>query len=331
MNRLRILDKHPVMKGNLDITGNSTSLPAIVPASSQPKERLPRTTLEERQATLSHLVRMCARGYSSGLFVTGTGGSGKSRTITNVLLDEGIVPTLINSHITPLSLYRVLYENRTDRVVWLDDCDSIYMNMMVLGLLRSSLWGQGHREITYSSSQLEDIPNRFRFESRIIMCANSIPKNEAFQAVLSRVDTFDLSLSTEEAIEQMQLLANSGFRSLSPETCRRVIAFISKSIGNRRLSMRIYEPSLRKVEYAIQTGINWRDLVLSQLDQIGEPILSGSSSGEQLDNEAIQQVLQEHPESVALQQQRWCELRHKSRASFFRCKRRFDTSLESAK
>ena len=33
------------------------------------------------------------------------------------------------------------------RPVWIDDADSIYSNMAVLGLLRSALWGQGARHI----------------------------------------------------------------------------------------------------------------------------------------------------------------------------------------
>ena len=107
-------------------------------------------------------------------------------------------------------------------MLWLDDCDSIYTNLQVLGLLRSALWGQGERIVTYASSQLDDIPSQFVFESRVIFCANTIPrKNEAFKAVLSRVDVFQLTATNEEILEQMRLLAAEGFGSLRPTNAKR--------------------------------------------------------------------------------------------------------------
>ena len=132
-----------------------------------------------------------------------------------------------------------------------DDCDSIYANLQILGLLRSALWGQGERVVTYYSSQLEEIPSRFTFNSRIIFCANMIPKrNEAFRAVLSRVDVFELIASNEELVEQMRALAAHGYESLYPKQCNEVVDFIEKVGGSRQLSMRLYEPSLQKVSIA---------------------------------------------------------------------------------
>jgi hypothetical protein len=132
------------------------------------------TALEEKQALLAHHVCMVARRLSHGLFVAGTGGVGKSKVIGETLASEGVVPVLINSHITPLSLYQTMYEHRQDKVLWLDDCDSIYPNMAILGLLRSALWGQGERIVIYTSTQLVGLPNHFEFDSRIIFTANSI-------------------------------------------------------------------------------------------------------------------------------------------------------------
>ena len=119
------------------------------------------------------MVRLLARGKSTSLFVVGEGGLGKSRTIQRTLESEGIKPVLVNSHATPMSLYRLLFENRDDKVVWLDDADSIYMNMQILGLLRSATWNDGERVVTYTSSQLTDIPNRFVFNGKIVCCATA--------------------------------------------------------------------------------------------------------------------------------------------------------------
>ena len=41
-------------------------------------------------------------------------------------------------------------------------------------------------------SQLDDLPGSFMFESRLVFCANVIPRrNDAFKAVLSRCDIFE--------------------------------------------------------------------------------------------------------------------------------------------
>ena len=149
------------------------------------------TALERRQELLAHHVRLLARGMSVGLFVYGAqGGLGKSRTVLRTLADEGVSPVLMNTHITPLALYAALYHNRSDRVIFFDDVDSIFGTMAHLGLLRSALWGDP-RIVTYGSSQFDDLPGSFVFESRLVFCANVIPRrNDAFKAVLSRCDIF---------------------------------------------------------------------------------------------------------------------------------------------
>lgn len=100
------------------------------------------TALEQRQHTLSHMVRMVARKVSHALFVFGSqGGLGKSRTIVRTLDDEGVTPVLVNSHVTPLALYAVMFQHRAEQVIFFDDVDSIFSSMPHLGLLRSALWG----------------------------------------------------------------------------------------------------------------------------------------------------------------------------------------------
>lgn len=297
-------------------------------------EPAPTTALEEKQQLLAHHVRLVARKVSHGLFVAGPGGLGKSKTISETLAQEGTHPALVNSHITPLSLYTTLFHNRRDEVIWLDDCDSIYGNMAILGLLRSALWGQAEgRVVTYTSSQLAELPNRFVFESRIIFSANSYRrKNEAFKAVLSRIDCFELTASNEEILEHMRTLARKGYNSLTSNQCQEVVEFIEKAGGTRQLNMRLYEPSLKKMEYALQNDTPWRELVRSQLDQIGatdnvpKPL---DSKGH--DFRVMAQALATYPASVKLQEEFWCRGTGRSRASFFRCKREYQKQQESHK
>jgi hypothetical protein len=281
------------------------------------------TALEEKQELLAHHVRLVSRNKSNGLFVSGVGGLGKSKTISETLASEGICPILINSHITPLSLYSALFYHRRDKIIWLDDCDSAYSSMQILGILRSALWGQGQRVVTYHSTQLpDDLPNCFEFASRIIFCANVIPKrNEAFKAVLSRVDCFTLNATNDEVIEQMKILANRGSENLLSEECHEVVDFISMQGGTRRLSMRLYEPSLRKFEYARSVGIDWRDLVRTQLDSLGGENVAKPIDSKKHDIQCLNEARKQFPHSVKQQQTFWCQTTGKSRASFFRAKK----------
>ena len=129
--------------------------------------------------------------------------------------------------------------------------------------------GEG-RVVTYTSTQLAGLPGRFEFHSRIVFTANSYPRrNEAFRVVLSRVDVLELTATNDEVLELMEVMARRGFAGLSPAMCREVVEFIRKAGGSRQLSMRLNEPSMRKVEYALGTETDWRDLVRTQLDQLG--------------------------------------------------------------
>jgi hypothetical protein len=299
---------------------------------SEEEETAP-TALEEKQALLAHHVRLVARKISNGLFVAGPGGLGKSLTISRTFADEGVCPVLVNSHITPLSLYMTLYHNRVDACIWLDDCDAIYQNLQTLGLLRSALWGQEEgRVVTYTSSQLANVPNRFVFEGQIIFCANTFPKrNEAFKAVLSRVDVFELSASNDEVLELMRNMAINGFNKLSPKRCLEVVEFIAKAGGTRQLTMRLYEPSMKKVEYALKNRVPWRELVRSQLDQIGisegvpEPLDSKNH-----DLGVMAQAIATYSGSVKMQEEFWCKGTGKSRASFFRTKKQYEAEKNNS-
>ena len=278
------------------------------------------TALEQRQELLAHHVRLLARGMSVGLFVFGSqGGLGKSRTVLRTLAEEGISPVLVNSHITPLALYACLYFNRSDRVVFFDDVDSIFGSMAHLGLLRSALWGSP-RIVTYGSSQLDDVPANFVFNSRLIFAANVIPrKNDAFKAVLSRCDIFELSASQEEIVDLMRSVCRAGYEMLSPDECQEVVDFIERNGDDRVISLRLLEPSFRKVIYARSEGLDWRALVMTQLKTFGrKEDTSRRIDAKEQELRLLHQAIERFPNSVSEQQAFWTRAIGKSRASFFR-------------
>jgi hypothetical protein len=301
-----------------------TTLTLITPTQDDPAqvvtEEITPTALEERQNLLAHHVRLVARKLSNALFVYGSqGGLGKSRTVLRTLADEGISPVLVNSHITPLALYATLYHSRAERVIFFDDVDSIFGSMAHLGLLRSALWGDP-RVVCYGSSQLDDLPGSFIFESRLIFCGNVIPKrNAAFNAVLSRCDIFQLDASQEEVVDLMRSVATAGYETLSPDDCQDVVSFIEQYADDCAISLRLLEPSFRKVIYAKSEGLDWRPLVMTQLKTLGRK----EDTSRRIDAKAqeirtLHQAIERFPDSVAEQQVFWSRVTGKSRASFFR-------------
>jgi len=277
------------------------------------------TALEQRQQLLAHHVRMVAKKVVAALFCYGSvGGLGKSRTIHSTLEAEGITPVLINSHVTPLALYGLLYQHREDAVLFFDDCDSTYSSMPHLGLLRSALWTP--RVVTYNSSALTGLPSSFEFTSRCIFAANVIPsKNQAFNAVLSRCDIFELLATNEEIIALMRSVSANGFHGLTPEDCATVIDFIAENSEDRQLSMRLLGSSLRKLTYARAENLDWRPLIKSQLQTLGRK----QQATKRLDTKSrdmklLRETLKKYPDDVKNQMLYWCSQSGKSRASFYR-------------
>ena len=293
----------------------------------------PPTSLEERQRLLAHHVRMAARGMSNGLAVYGSrGGLGKTRVVLRTLAGEGVKPLVLNGHITPLSLYSNLLEHHQS-VVFLDDCDSLFRNLPALGILRSALWGETDekRLVTYNSSQLK-LPASFHFEGRIVFAINTLPhRNAAFQAVLSRVDQFELTASNEEVLEMMRQLAAQGFeQSLTPDECQEVVDYIAGFSATRELSLRLLEPSFRKVVYARTAGVDWRELVASQLHEIGRTAVPKVSDSRTYDLECLRQVVEDYPDNVADQETAFRALTRRSRATFFRLKKALGDTATAA-
>lgn len=290
------------------------------------------TVLEQRQQLLAHHVRLLARKMSHALFVFGaTGGLGKSKIILETLGEAGIEPVLINSHITPLALYSTLFAHRDDEVIFFDDVDSMFSSMAHLGLLRSALWGNP-RTVTYGSSQMPDnLPQSFEFTSRCIFAANVLPmKNDAFKAVLSRCDQFELSATNLEVIEMMRTIAANGFQGVTPDEAESVIDFIEQHSEDRQLSLRLLGPSLRKLKYARDECIDWRPMIRSQLQSLGrKQVATKRLDNKSADAKVLKDALRKHPASVGDQQEYWCGKTGKSRASFYRVLSRHRSEAEA--
>ena len=116
-------------------------------------------------------------------------------------------------------------------------------------------------------------------------------------------------------------MAAQGFEGLSPDECQEVVDFIAGFSATSELSLRLLEPSLRKVLYAREAGVDWRQLVASQLHEIGGTAVPRVSDSRNYDMECLRQVVADYPDSIADQETAFRALTRRSRATFFRLKK----------
>ena len=83
--------------------------------------------------------------------------------------------------------------------------------------------------------------------------------------------------------------------------------------------------------YARSAGADWRQLVASQLHEIGRTAVPRVSDGRNYDWECFRQVVEDYPDSVADQEAAFRTMTRRSRATFFRMKRALCTSTMAAK
>jgi len=181
-------------------------------------------------------------------------------------------------------------------------------------------------DTTYTTSVKLEMPVSFAFESRVIICANSIPKGEAFRALLSRCLVYHLELTNDEVLEQFYLIASRGFRCpsghhLPADVCLAAVDYVSGN-ANRRLNMRLLIPIFRTVQYAMQENVSWEPLVKNQLQELlPTPNVVEAVRSRQQELRCLRQAIQRYPKSVKDQIRYFVSESGRSRATYFRLKK----------
>jgi hypothetical protein len=75
------------------------------------------------------------------------------------------------------------------------------------------------------------------------------------------------------------------------------------------------------VLYAREAGVDWKQLVASQLHEIGQTAVPKVPDSRTFDLECLRQVMEDYPDNVADQETAFRALTRRSRATFFRLKK----------
>jgi hypothetical protein len=181
--------------------------------------------INARFGFVEKLVSMVAQGVQPSAVVTGSGGLGKTYTVTKTLEANGYTDvsdlasfevgttirksksfTMVKGYSTAKGLYRTLFENNGSVVVF-DDCDAVLKDPVALNLLKGALDSYGKRIISWNADMKdEDLPRSFNFEGRVIFISN-LDQDKIDQAIRSRSMMIDLSMTTDQKIDRMEHIA----------------------------------------------------------------------------------------------------------------------------
>lgn len=183
-------------------------------------------SINERFKIVEDYVDMVANKHLASALITGEGGLGKSHTVMKSLRSSGLkdISTLeigarlngpfkgyliVKGYSTPKGLFRTLYENR-DQVVVFDDCDSVLRDPTAVNLLKAALDSYDQRVISWNAEGLgdDDLPKTFEFTGGVIFISN-LSKLKIPQSIRSRAMCADVSMTRAECIERMHVIARS--------------------------------------------------------------------------------------------------------------------------
>jgi hypothetical protein len=202
---------------------------------------------------------------------------GKTHTVLKTLKDEGMSDTtdlgqfelgsrinapkafrLVKGFSTAKGLYRTLFEGNGQVLVF-DDCDSVLKDPVALNLLKGALDSYGDRWINWNADiRDEDLPRSFKFTGSIVFISN-MDLERIDQAVRSRAMCVDLSMTQEQKVERMQVIASS--EDFMPDYGKQLKAdaleFIAQNINSiMNLSLR----TLIAVTKIRAEGGDWKQL-----------------------------------------------------------------------
>lgn len=185
-------------------------------------------SIHERFKFIEQLVGMVATGQQCSAIITGKGGLGKSYTVIKALKDRGLLNVsgtetacseydtyrIVKGYSTPKGLYRTLFDNQNNIIVF-DDTDAVLDHDVSLNILKAALDSYSQRIINWNADlKGDDLPREFEFNGRIIFISNR-SHHSIDQAIRSRSMMVDLTMTNEEMIERMGYIAEQ--KSFMPE------------------------------------------------------------------------------------------------------------------
>ena len=226
---------------------------------------------EEMFGNLERLTKMVGKGIQPSLVITGMAGVGKTHLVKETLKGMGLKESNEFVHFkgraTAAGLFITLYQN-SDKVIILDDCDSVFKDDDAVNILKAALDSYDTRKISYiSSKQLKDeygdpIPAHFEFTGRIIFISN-IHQSKLDEAIRSRSFVADISMNTAQMFQRMEQLLPTMEKSI-PLTAKQQALEIMKSLDKQYLGIDINLRSFIKAARICAMGFENPEMMVAE-------------------------------------------------------------------
>jgi len=223
--------------------------------------------LRERFAVLDDMTRAVKKGSVRAMIVSGPPGVGKSFGVEAVLSKHELMANvagdsklkkfeIIKGTMSAIGLYKKLYEYADKKsIVVFDDCDSVLLDEISLGILKGALDSSKKRVISWNtdtySLEREGVPNSFEFNGGCIFITNLNFENiksrklqDHLGALESRCHYLDLTIDTDrEKILRIEQIINDGMLEeyeFSAAEVEEIVSFIKDNKKKlRELSLRM--------------------------------------------------------------------------------------------
>ncbi len=212
-----------------------------------PDDKTHLAALEPISELVRDRVRSVVNHLSTGLWLWGSGGVGKSFLVLEELKKLKSHYVLHNSRMTGRGLFDALSE-APDTIHVIEDCETLLDDKNGLGVMRSALWSQSNsrpcqREVTWTAHRTK---LHFTFTGGIIIIANRGPQDfPEINAIKTRIPVLQFIADNNQMAALMRSVALEGYRygadRLTPNQCLEVADYIIEKFRglNRNLDMRL--------------------------------------------------------------------------------------------
>jgi len=269
----------------------------------------------EKTRIFKRYVQMVVDDFSTGLICKSRAGLGKTQMTLSILEEANAPYYHTNTYSTPLALYKMLFHNN-GKIIVLDDMEMILENNLSVSILKSALdSGQDKRMIHWHSTttNLEEVPQRFEFKGKLIMLVNEIRVKDSpsFEALLSRTTNITLTYSFDETKAMANTILNER-DNLSLEQKRKTNEIIDKSIAPfHDFNFRLLERLIKFVRFDIDEA---EELFLNSINVDSDYRI------------VWKLMLEEIP--VAEQVQKFTALTGKGRTTYFSIKKKIEENYK---
>ena len=160
-------------------------------------------------------VNMVIEHIQPGLLLTGTTGTGKTKTVKDCLSEAGMKKDVdyvfVKGKSTAAGVYLSLYENNGQLIVF-DDCDSVFKDPDGVSVLMAALESEDVREISWNTagsaklktSTGDAAPKKFVFTGYVIFISNIPMKHIGAEALQGRIFNLEVAITPQDMVKLLE-------------------------------------------------------------------------------------------------------------------------------